>query len=193
VVTCGWDHRQAFDTAQLALVETFAAQCAQALARVQSLAAERAAAARVAGMAEALQRSLLTALPEPDHLELLARYVPAADQAQVGGDCYDAFLVRDGSTCLVVGAVTGHSRDAAVAMAQVRNVLRGVAHATVQPPTLILRALDWALRDLAIGSLATAVMAKIDSRSRRGLAGSDQGHGSSSELDRKRSGHDQSL
>jgi len=162
VVTCGWDHAQTFDTSQLALVETFASQCAQALARVQSLAAERAAAATVAGMAEALQRSLLTALPELDHVELVARYTPAVDQVQVGGDWFDAFMVRDGSTCLVIGDVTGHDRDAAVAMAQVRNVLRGVAHAVVQPPADILKSLDWALRDLAVGSLATAVVAKLE-------------------------------
>ncbi|WP_432563726.1 SpoIIE family protein phosphatase [Kineococcus sp. SYSU DK003] len=182
VVTCGWDHPQPFDAAQLALLETFAAQCAQALGRVQALAAERAAAAVAAGMSEALQRSLLTALPEPDHLHLLARYVPAADQAQVGGDWYDAFMVRDGSTCLVVGDVTGHDREAAVAMAQVRNVLRGVAHAVTQPPAAILRSLDWALRDLAVGALSTAVVAKIEqdeqaaARGLRTLRWSSAGH-----------------
>ncbi|WP_432574931.1 SpoIIE family protein phosphatase [Kineococcus sp. SYSU DK005] len=182
VVTCGWAQAQSFEVQQLALLETFAAQCAQALARVRSLAAERAAAAKVAGMAEALQRSLLTELPEPDHLELVARYVPAADQAQVGGDWYDAFMVRDGTTCLVVGDVTGHDQRAAVAMAQVRNVLRGVAHAIVQPPAAILHALDWAMRDLAIGALSTAVLAKVEQgqqdaeRGLRTLRWSSAGH-----------------
>ena len=45
---------------------------------------------------------------------------------QVSGDRYDAFQVSDGSTELVVGDVSGHDQEAAV-MAQVRNVLRGIA------------------------------------------------------------------
>ncbi len=81
VVTAGWAQPQRFDADQLMLLETFASQCAQALRRLRDLSAERAASARVAGMAEALQRSLLTELPEPDHLELVARYVPASDEA----------------------------------------------------------------------------------------------------------------
>ncbi|NIZ89651.1 GAF domain-containing SpoIIE family protein phosphatase [Kineococcus rubinsiae] len=171
VVTAGWKQPQTFDTEQVALLETFAAQCAQALNRLQALKAERAAAHRVARMGEALQRSLLTELPEPDHLELLARYVPAADEAQVGGDWYDAFMVRDGTTCLVIGDVSGHDQDAAVQMAQVRNVLRGVAHAVVDPPARILRSLDWAMRDLAIGALSTALLAKVE----QGPRDADQG------------------
>jgi stage II sporulation SpoE-like protein len=44
---------------------------------------------------------------------------------QVGGDRHDAFQVSDGSTELVVGDVSGHDREAAAVMAQVRSVLRG--------------------------------------------------------------------
>ena len=39
-------------------------------------------------------------------------------------------------------------------MAQVRNVLRGIAHALVEPPAAVLHALDRAMRDLAVGALA---------------------------------------
>ena len=49
--------------------------------------------------AEALQRSMLTRLPEPDHLHVVARYVPAAEEAQVGGDWYDAFLRPTARPC----------------------------------------------------------------------------------------------
>lgn len=151
-------------------------------ARLGALEAERATARRVAGMSEALQRSLLTELPEPDHLELVARYVAAADEAQVGGDWYDAFMVRDGSTCLVIGDVTGHDQGAAVQMAQVRNVLRGIAHALTKPPAVILHALDWAMRDLATGALTTGVLAKVEqspddeARGLRTLRWSNAGH-----------------
>jgi len=182
VVTAGWEAAQSFDDDQLDMLQTFAAQVAQALQRLQALEAERAAARRVAGMSEALQRSLLAELPEPDHLELVARYVPAADEAQVGGDWYDAFLVRDGATSLVIGDVTGHDQRAAVQMAQVRNVLRGIAHAVVEPPAKILHALDWAMRDLAVGALATTILAKVEqgagdaARGMRILRWSNAGH-----------------
>src|SRR3712207_8174068 len=49
-------------------------------------------------LADALQRSMLTAPPEPDHCQIAVRYVPAAEGAEIGGDWYDAFLQEDGGT-----------------------------------------------------------------------------------------------
>ncbi|WP_136519960.1 SpoIIE family protein phosphatase [Cellulomonas telluris] len=149
------ERRGEFTGAELRSLREVMAQIGLALDNAHLHAARR-------DLAEELQRSLLTALPEPDHLELAARYLPAATATQIGGDWYDAFLVRDGSTCLVIGDVTGHDLRAAVAMAQIRNVLRGGAHAIVQPPAGILSALDWAMRDLAVGALSTAVLAKVE-------------------------------
>src|SRR3712207_9174557 len=93
-------------------------------------------------MAEALQRSLLTEPPQLEDLQIAVRYMPAAEQAQVGGDWYDAFRVADGTTMLVIGDVTGHDRDDAAAMAQVRNVRRGVAHSQPESLARVLAALD---------------------------------------------------
>src|SRR5205085_1795578 len=64
-------------------------------------------------LAEQLQRSLLTEPPEPDHVQIVARYEPAAEAAQIGGDWYDAFLQRDGAAVLVIGDVVGHDYTAA--------------------------------------------------------------------------------
>ena len=72
-------------------------------------------------MSEVLQRSLLTDPPQNDHLEIVVRYRPAAAQVQVCGDWYDAFVNSDGATCLVIGDVTGHDREAAAVMGQVRK------------------------------------------------------------------------
>ncbi|WP_435736819.1 SpoIIE family protein phosphatase [Cellulosimicrobium sp. PMB13] len=134
------------------------------------------------GLAEELQRGLLTPLPEPDHLHLVARYAPATSGAQIGGDWYDAFLVRDGSTCLVIGDVTGHDLRAAVSMAQVRNLLRGGAHAVIEPPAAILESLDWAMHDLAVGTISTGILARVEQpddleeRDLRRLRWSSAGH-----------------
>ncbi|MFD2092494.1 SpoIIE family protein phosphatase [Blastococcus deserti] len=161
-LSVGWTDSRDFTAQDVELLEAFAAQCAQVLDRIQTRQAERVAYAAVRGMAEALQRSLLTEPPQPEGLEIAVRYVPAAEQAQVGGDWYDAFQVADDSTMLVIGDVTGHDRHAAAAMAQVRNVLRGVAHSQPESPARVLAALDRALRDLAVGTLATAVLARVE-------------------------------
>ncbi|HEX2075353.1 MAG TPA: SpoIIE family protein phosphatase [Geodermatophilus sp.] len=158
----GWEEPQDFTAEDVELLEAFAAQCAQALDRIRTRQAERTAHAQVQGMAEALQRSLLTEPPELEQAEIVVRYVPAAEQAQIGGDWYDAFRVGDGTTMVVIGDVTGHDRHAAAAMAQVRNVLRGVAHGRPESPAEVLTALDGALRDFAVGTLATAVLARVE-------------------------------
>jgi serine phosphatase RsbU (regulator of sigma subunit) len=161
-LSVAWRHRRVFSSQDVELLEAFAAQCAQVLDRIQTRAAERAAYAAAQGMAEALQRSLLTEPPQADDLEIAVRYLPAAERAHVGGDWYDAFQVGDGSTMIVIGDVTGHDRHAAAAMAQVRNVLRGVAHSQPESPSRVLTALDRAMGDLAVDTLATAVLGRVE-------------------------------
>ncbi|PRY11492.1 SpoIIE family protein phosphatase [Kineococcus rhizosphaerae] len=144
------------------LITALAASTAQALDRVRATQAERAAAAAVRTMAETLQRSLLTAAPQPDHLEIAVRYLPAAEHAQVGGDWHDAFLTAAGTACLVIGDVTGHDQDAAAAMGQVRNLLRGIGYSLEVSPAAALSALDRAMRDLGVGALATGILATVE-------------------------------
>jgi PAS domain S-box-containing protein len=112
--------------------------------------------------AEVLQRSLLTRLPEPDHLEVVARYLPAAEEAQVGGDWYDAFLQPDGATVLAIGDVVGHDMGAAAAMGQLRNLLRGTAYDREDTPAHTLSRVDAAIRGLQVDTLATAVIGRIE-------------------------------
>ncbi|MCW2695429.1 MAG: Sensor phosphatase [Modestobacter sp.] len=161
-LSVAWVEPRTFAADELDLLDAFAAQCAQALDRIGTRETEQVAHAAVSGMAQALQRSLLTAPPQPDHLEIAVRYVPATSLAQVGGDWYDAFLLQDGRTALVIGDVTGHDRHAAAAMAQVRNVLRGIAHCRRERPAAVLGALDRAMQDLDVGTLATAVLATVE-------------------------------
>ncbi len=161
-LTMGWRSPRAFPADEVDLLEAFATQCAQALERILVRDAERARASSVRGMSEALQRSMLTAPPQPDHLQLAVRYQPAGQDAQVGGDWYDAYVTRDGATSLVIGDVTGHDRDAAAAMGQLRNLLRGIGYASGEPPARVLSELDQALRGLGVGVLATCVVARVE-------------------------------
>ena len=113
-------------------------------------------------LAEELQRSLLTPPPEPDHAEVVVRYVPASQAAQVGGDWYDAFLQADGATVVVIGDVVGHDSAAAGAMGQVRGLLRGIAYTTGDGPSEVLRRLDEAMEGLLVRTTATAVVLRIE-------------------------------
>ena len=112
--------------------------------------------------AEALQRSLLTVLPEPDHLHVVARYLPASRGVEVGGDWYDSFLLPDGATSLVIGDILGHDLTAAAHMGQVRNLLRAIAADRLAPPSEILGRLDAVLERLRVGTLATCLFARIE-------------------------------
>jgi phosphoserine phosphatase RsbU/P len=113
-------------------------------------------------VAETLQRSLLTPPPQPDHLEIAVRYRPASAHALVGGDFYDAFTQPDGTTLLVVGDVVGHSVEAAAAMSQLRSAVRTLAYDRPDSPARTLQRADRVLTGLGFGTLATALVARIE-------------------------------
>jgi serine phosphatase RsbU (regulator of sigma subunit)/PAS domain-containing protein len=115
-----------------------------------------------AKLAEDLQRSLLTEPPQPDHGQIVVRYVPAAEAARVGGDWYDAFIQPGGSTMLVIGDVAGHDTAAAATMGQLRSLLRGIASYSDAGPVEVLRGLDAAMDLLQVGSLATAAVVRFE-------------------------------
>lgn len=113
-------------------------------------------------LAEGLQRSMLTAPPAIDHLQVAVRYAPAAVAARVGGDWYDAFRQQDGATVVVIGDVIGHDVAAAAAMGQARTLLRGIAVTTGAGPAAVLHDLEGAMRLLEVDVLATALVARLD-------------------------------
>ncbi|HEX6517988.1 MAG TPA: SpoIIE family protein phosphatase [Nocardioidaceae bacterium] len=118
--------------------------------------------ARQRELAMELQRSMLTEPPEPGHTEIEVRYVAAAQEAQVGGDWYDAFLQADGATVVAIGDVVGHDTRAAAAMGQVRGLLRGISYTTGAGPAETLRRLDEAMQALLGNTTATAFVARIE-------------------------------
>ena len=112
-------------------------------------------------LATELQRSLLTDPPQPDDAQIVVRYVAAAQQSQVGGDWYDAFLQPDGATVVVIGDVVGHDTRAAAAMGQLRGLLRGIAYTTSGDPAETLTRVDAAIEGLRLGTTASAVVARL--------------------------------
>ena len=114
------------------------------------------------GLAEGFQRSLLTPPPEPDHVQIVVRYVPAGEAAEVGGDWYDAFLQPSGSTVLVIGDVVGHDATAAARMGQIRTIVRTLAARDHDGPAAVLGEVEQVMQTLQSEILATAVVARLD-------------------------------
>jgi PAS domain S-box-containing protein len=122
-------------------------------------------------LAEGLQRSMLTAPPEPDHAEIVVRYRPAMRAAEVGGDWYDAFLQPSGATVVVIGDVVGHDTEAAAAMGQLRGMLRGIAYRDGAGPASVLTDLDAAIQGLGMHTMATAAIARVEQTPEEWAAG----------------------
>ncbi len=114
------------------------------------------------GLAEGLQRSLLSPPPQPDHAQVAVRYVPAARSAQVGGDWYDGFFQPGGAMMLVIGDVAGHDTQAAADMGQIRTILRTVAAQSTHGPAAVLSRTDEVMETLMVGTVSTAAVVRLE-------------------------------
>lgn len=110
--------------------------------------------------ASALQRAMLTQLPRVPGMALTARYLPAEDGMNVGGDWYDVFPLDGGEYIGVVGDVTGHGIHAAVTMGQLRTALRAYA-VHERSPAALLGLLHRLLDRLEPDLFATAVIIRF--------------------------------
>jgi serine phosphatase RsbU (regulator of sigma subunit) len=147
--------RPAADEDDVATAQEVAARVALALDNARLYEQQRR-------LAEGLQRSLLSAPPAPDAAEIVVRYRPAVEVAQVGGDWYDAFVQPSGTTMLVIGDVVGHDTEAAAAMGQLRGLLRGIAYRDGVGPAQVLSDLDAAVQGLGMRTMATAAVARVE-------------------------------
>ncbi|MCM0676276.1 SpoIIE family protein phosphatase [Micromonospora phytophila] len=112
-------------------------------------------------VAHVLQHSMLPQLPTTDDLELAARYQPAADRVEVGGDWYDAFVQPGGDVIAAIGDVAGHDIEAAATMGQLRNLVRGNAYGRPDAVGELMTHLDGAMRGLRIPVAATATLVRL--------------------------------
>lgn len=109
----------------------------------------------------ALQRSMLTDPPEVPGLQLAACYRPAGQDAEVGGDWYDAFLLPGGDLAVVIGDVVGHDMAAAATMGQLRSMLRALAVDTGGTPEDVVSRLDRLATGLQVTSFTTLLYGRI--------------------------------
>ena len=108
-----------------------------------------------------LQRSLLpTTLPEIPGLAMSFRYIPASDQAEVGGDFYEALRWRD-KILVAIGDVQGHSLHAATVMGELRHALRAFA-VEGHSPLAITGLVNEVLTRYRPGIIATVCLALLN-------------------------------
>ncbi|MDF6045491.1 serine/threonine-protein phosphatase [Streptomyces sp. JH14] len=153
-----------FAPEQLAVLTIMLEQVGQSLERARSYESEQA-------LTQTLQRSLLPrSLPHLTEAVATARYLPATERAEVGGDWYDIVPLPGGGIGLVIGDVEGHSLEAVAVMGQLRSGVRAYAAEGHDPATVLERSnrllagLDTDLYatcccvwlDLASGTAATA-------------------------------------
>ncbi|AQT80828.1 serine/threonine protein phosphatase [Mycolicibacterium litorale] len=145
-----------FDDDGIARAERLAALAAVALdsARIYSERGELAAA---------LQRTLRPpVLPRPRGLGLAARYRPAIEHLEVGGDFYDV-VGPDDDLLITVGDVCGKGADSAAVTLQARQSIRTAAHFDRRPERL-LDALNSVLCEQSTRKFVTVLCARVRGR-----------------------------
>ncbi len=115
----------------VALLEEFCGRAALALDNAR-LYEERT------HVAQTLQRSLLpTELPDIPGVEIHARYLPAGEGNEVGGDFYDGFALTGDEWALVIGDVCGKGAEAAAITALARYTTRAAVLHTRRPARVL--------------------------------------------------------
>jgi serine phosphatase RsbU (regulator of sigma subunit) len=94
-------------------------------------------------------------------LKIAYRYLPASDQAEVGGDFYEALPWSDGRMLVVIGDVQGHSLQAATVMGELRHALRAFV-SEGHAPIAITALVNEVLRRYHPGTMATLCLMLAD-------------------------------
>lgn len=124
--------------------------------QLRQLLAERSRIAR------ALQASLLPAtLPDLPGARVAARYRPAGDGREIGGDFYDLYPISREQWALVLGDVSGKGAEAAAMTALVRYTLRTLTREAASPSEALRELNDAMLRQATDERYCTLVSAVV--------------------------------
>jgi PAS domain S-box-containing protein len=125
-----------FGPREIATIEELARRAAIAVDNARVYSERSYIAAR-------LQQSLLPPhLPDVPGLEIAARFRPAGEAYDVGGDFYDIFETGTGGWAIAMGDVCGKGADAAALTAMARYTLRATGIRAMQSPQRVLSLLN---------------------------------------------------
>ncbi|GAA3872269.1 SpoIIE family protein phosphatase [Streptomyces lacrimifluminis] len=156
VGTCvlGYAERHPFPADERAVLTSLGGLIAQALERALLYDAKHR-------VAHGLQAALLpSSLPSLPGFEAAARYLPATQGMDIGGDFYDLVCSHGGASA-VIGDVQGHNVTAAGLMGQLRTAVR--AYTTVgQAPEEVMSSTNRLLIDLGTELFASCLYLRLD-------------------------------
>jgi serine phosphatase RsbU (regulator of sigma subunit) len=111
------------------------------MALTKSEAIISASLAREKRIAETLQRSMMSVVPSRilAGYQVASCYEPALDEAHIGGDFFDAFLLDTDHLALVVGDIMGKGLAAATRIADVKYSVRTMLRETRDPASALQR------------------------------------------------------
>jgi serine phosphatase RsbU (regulator of sigma subunit) len=128
------------------------------------LEGERAAREAERRIADTLQEAFLQRVfPTLPAVSFSATYLPATEEAKVGGDWYDALQLSADRVLLAIGDVTGHGIEATIAMNRARQLLIASALIDPNPQRILERVNRQIVRES--GAFITAIAGVIDTRS----------------------------
>ncbi|MFG2468540.1 SpoIIE family protein phosphatase [Streptomyces canus] len=163
VGTCvlAYTERHSFPADERAVLTSLGGLIAQALERAVLYDAKHQ-------LAHGLQAALLPhSLPSLPGIDAAARYLPATQGMDIGGDFYDLVPVA-GLAAAVIGDVQGHNVTAAGLMGQIRTAVR--AYTTVgQTPEEVMRSTNRLLIDLGAELFASCLYLRLDPRRGRAV------------------------
>ncbi|MFE2463474.1 SpoIIE family protein phosphatase [Streptomyces sp. NPDC059402] len=141
------------------LLTTITALVAQSLERAKLYDAEHT-------RSRELQRGLLPrGLPSVSACTAAARYLPAGQGMDVGGDWYDIIPLSGGQVALVVGDVMGHGLPEAATMGRLRTAVHTLAGLEL-PPDEIMSHLNDIVGGMDVESYVTCLYALYDPTTR---------------------------
>lgn len=150
----------AFDAHARHLAQLLVRQAAAALSYLELLETERAARVTERHIADTLQLGMASTVPDLPGMTCAARSLTGEEQARVGGDWYDVFPLPDGAVAVAIGDAMGHDVHAAVAMGQLRSVLRSYAY-DGSSPSAVLDRLDRLVQGFEMTPFATAFYGRL--------------------------------
>ena len=143
-----------FSEEDLAVAEDLARRAALAIDNARLYGAEH-------DIAHALQQSLLPgSLTQPPGAEVVARYRPAGEGAEVGGDFYDSWQTGD-TYFLAIGDVAGHGPAAAALTSLTRQAMRVVSRYEPSPGRILAVVNDTIGAQSAPEQFCTAALAAL--------------------------------
>ncbi|MFF4652753.1 SpoIIE family protein phosphatase [Streptomyces sp. NPDC001380] len=159
VCVIAFDRPRRFSEEERTLLTAISALVAHALERARLYDAEHA-------RSRELQRGLLPRkLPDLPTCTAAARYLPAGQGMEVGGDWYDVIPLSSGRVALVVGDVMGHGLSEAATMGRLRTAVHTLAGLEL-PPDEVMGHLNEIVGGLGDDSYATCLYMLYDSTTR---------------------------